>query len=87
MANIAHALMLIPIGIFFFKEEFGTNKLLGILFCIMGLIFINKNKRCNGTLKYRVYPQFDEINNMSTKLYTSLSTVLWIKFLEQQPKC
>lgn len=42
VANIILALMLIPIGILFFKEQFGINKILGIAFCIVGLIFINK---------------------------------------------
>ena len=42
VANIILALMLIPIGILFFKEGFGINKILGIAFCILGLIFINK---------------------------------------------
>lgn len=42
VANIMVALMLIPIGILFFKEGFEINKILGIVFCIIGLIFINK---------------------------------------------
>ena len=42
VANIILALMLIPIGILFFKEGFGINKIVGIAFCILGLIFINK---------------------------------------------
>lgn len=42
VANIALALLLIPIGILFFKEGFGINKLIGAIFCIIGLIFINK---------------------------------------------
>ncbi|CCO07929.1 conserved membrane hypothetical protein [Desulforamulus hydrothermalis Lam5 = DSM 18033] len=42
VANIALALMLIPIGIFFYKEGFGLNKILGAVFCIIGLILINK---------------------------------------------
>lgn len=42
VANIILALMLIPIGILFFKEGFGINKILGVAFCIIGLIFINK---------------------------------------------
>lgn len=42
VANILLALMLIPIGMLFFKEGFGINKILGITFCILGLIFINK---------------------------------------------
>lgn len=42
VANIALALMLIPIGILFYKEGFGFNKILGAVFCIIGLILINK---------------------------------------------
>ena len=42
VANIILALALIPIGILFFKEGFGINKILGIAFCILGLTFINK---------------------------------------------
>lgn len=42
VANIALAITLIPIGIFFFKEEFSLNKVFGVIFCIIGLIFINK---------------------------------------------
>ncbi|ABO50737.1 protein of unknown function DUF6, transmembrane [Desulforamulus reducens MI-1] len=42
VANIALALMLIPIGIIFYKEGFGFNKIIGAAFCIIGLIFINK---------------------------------------------
>lgn len=42
VANILLALMLIPVGILFFKEGFGLNKTIGIVFCIIGLIFINK---------------------------------------------
>ena len=42
VANIILAVMLIPIGIFFFKEGFEINKLIGAAFCIVGLILINK---------------------------------------------
>lgn len=42
VANIALAVVLIPIGILFFKEGFGLYKLLGAIFCIIGLILINK---------------------------------------------
>lgn len=42
VANIALAVVLIPIGILFFKEGFGLNKVLGAAFCIIGLILINK---------------------------------------------
>lgn len=42
VASITLSLLLIPIGILFFKEGFGPNKILGIVLCILGLIFINK---------------------------------------------
>jgi len=42
VANIALAVLLIPIGIMFFKEGFGTSKIVGAVLCIVGLIFINK---------------------------------------------
>lgn len=42
VANIALAVILIPIGILFFKEGFGFNKVLGAVFCIIGLVLINK---------------------------------------------
>ena len=42
VANIILAIMLIPIGVLVFKEGFELNKILGTIFCIMGLIFINK---------------------------------------------
>ena len=42
VANIALAVVLIPVGILFFKEGFGFNKYLGAAFCIVGLILINK---------------------------------------------
>lgn len=42
VANIILALVLIPIGVLFFKEGFVVNKIFGILLCIVGLILINK---------------------------------------------
>jgi drug/metabolite transporter (DMT)-like permease len=42
VANIALAVVLIPIGILFFKEGFGFNKVVGAAFCIIGLILINR---------------------------------------------
>jgi drug/metabolite transporter (DMT)-like permease len=42
VANIALAVLLIPVGILFFKEGFGLNKIVGAVLCIVGLIFINK---------------------------------------------
>lgn len=42
VANIFLALLLIPIGIFFYKEGFEFNKVLGAAFCIVGLILINR---------------------------------------------
>ncbi|MPM93590.1 hypothetical protein SDC9_140730 [bioreactor metagenome] len=43
VANILLAIMLIPVGIIFYKEGFAFNKLLGVVFCLVGLILINKN--------------------------------------------
>jgi drug/metabolite transporter (DMT)-like permease len=42
VANIFLALALIPVGIIFYHEGFGMNKVLGALLCILGLILINK---------------------------------------------
>ena len=42
VANIILALILIPIGIMLFKEGFELHKILGVAFCIIGLIIINK---------------------------------------------
>ena len=42
VANISLAVLLIPIGILFYHEEFGINKVFGAVFCIIGLILINK---------------------------------------------
>lgn len=42
VANIILAIMLIPIGVLFYKEGFEFNKILGVAFCMVGLILINK---------------------------------------------
>lgn len=42
VANILLAIALIPIGILFYNEGFGSNKILGVILCIAGLILINK---------------------------------------------
>ncbi|OPJ63831.1 EamA family transporter [Clostridium oryzae] len=42
VANIFLALMLIPIGIVFFREEFRIYKIVGVIFCVIGLLFLNK---------------------------------------------
>ena len=42
VANIFLALMLIPIGIFFYKEGFSVNQIFGMVFCLVGLVLINK---------------------------------------------
>ncbi|HWQ41151.1 MAG TPA: EamA family transporter [Desulfosporosinus sp.] len=42
VANIILALMLIPIGILFYKEGFSFNQIIGVVFCMVGLIIINK---------------------------------------------
>ena len=43
VANILLAVMLIPVGIIFYKEGFVFNKLLGVIFCQIGLVLINKS--------------------------------------------
>lgn len=43
VANIILALILIPVGIFFYKEGFPLNKTIGVLFCLIGLLLLNKN--------------------------------------------
>jgi len=43
VANIILAIMLIPIGIMFYKEGFAINQVLGVVFCLVGLILINKS--------------------------------------------
>lgn len=42
VANIFLAIILIPIGILFYREGFEPYKALGVAFCIIGLILINK---------------------------------------------
>lgn len=42
VANILLALALIPIGIIFYQEGFGVNKILGAILCIAGLILTNR---------------------------------------------
>jgi drug/metabolite transporter (DMT)-like permease len=41
-AYVAVAVLLIPVGILLFKENISFLKVLGILFCVLGLILINK---------------------------------------------
>lgn len=43
VANILLALMLIPVGILFYKEGFALNKIVGVVFCLIGLLLLNKN--------------------------------------------
>jgi len=42
VANILLALMLIPVGVLFYHEGFGANKIIGAVLCIFGLIMINR---------------------------------------------
>lgn len=42
VANISLAILLIPIGILFYKEVLNTNHLVGIALCLAGLFFINR---------------------------------------------
>jgi len=43
VANIILALMLIPVGMLFYKEGFALSKTLGVMFCLIGLLLLNKN--------------------------------------------
>lgn len=43
VANILLAIMLIPVGMLFYQEGFSFNKTLGIVFCMIGLLLLNKN--------------------------------------------
>ncbi|AQR91970.1 EamA family transporter [Clostridium saccharobutylicum] len=43
IANILVAIVLIIIGILFYKEHIGVYQIVGIICCIVGLIFINFN--------------------------------------------
>lgn len=42
VANISLAILLIPVGLFFFKEDFSVNKVIGVTLCVIGLIVINQ---------------------------------------------
>ena len=42
VANIILAVMLIPIGLLFYKEGFAFYQVIGVVFCMLGLILINK---------------------------------------------
>ena len=42
VVNIILAILLIPIGILFYREGFGLSKILGSVLCIAGLILINR---------------------------------------------
>lgn len=42
VANISLAIMLIFVGILLYKEQISINQIIGILICIIGLVFINK---------------------------------------------
>ncbi|MDP4125792.1 MAG: EamA family transporter [Bacillota bacterium] len=42
VANIILALVLIPIGILFYKEGFAVTQIVGAVFCLVGLALINK---------------------------------------------
>ena len=42
VANICLAIGLVLIGVLFYREGLTTNKIIGMILCISGLIFINK---------------------------------------------
>jgi drug/metabolite transporter (DMT)-like permease len=41
VANVAVALLLIPVGLIFFKEKIAPVNYVGIIICILGLIMVN----------------------------------------------
>ena len=43
VANILLAIMLIPVGMIIYQEGFALNKTLGVVFCMIGLLLLNKN--------------------------------------------
>jgi len=43
VANILLAIMLLPVGMLFYQEGFTFNKTLGVVFCMIGLLLLNKN--------------------------------------------
>jgi drug/metabolite transporter (DMT)-like permease len=42
IANIALALILIPIGVIFYRETFSLQKTIGVFLCLAGLLLVNK---------------------------------------------
>lgn len=42
VANILLAIMLIPVGVFAFKEGFSTHKIIGVVLCLAGLTMLGK---------------------------------------------
>jgi len=42
VANIILAIVLIPIGVIFYKEGFALNQIIGVVLCMAGLLLINK---------------------------------------------
>ena len=42
--NVAGTLLLVPVGLLFFKEKLSPINLLGVLVCILGLIMVNWKK-------------------------------------------
>ncbi len=42
VANILLAIMLIPVGVFFFKEGFSANKIIGVVLCLAGLTMLGR---------------------------------------------
>lgn len=42
VANIALALILIPVGIVAYREGFEVHKIIGVMLCLVGLVVINR---------------------------------------------
>ena len=43
VANILLALALIPVGMLFYEEGFASSQVLGVVFCIVGLLLLNRS--------------------------------------------
>lgn len=41
ISNISVAVLLIPFGLFFFKETLSLTNIMGLIFCIVGLVLVN----------------------------------------------
>jgi len=42
IANIGLAVVLVIVGVLFYREQFGVNQAVGIILCLAGLFFLNR---------------------------------------------